>query len=142
MTARATATATTVKEADAANRDLTFRNSRGEITDIPVLPATQLKNLLGRVLEQVTRDGAVAITRHDAPKAVLLSFEEFKALTRERAPALHELQGEYDELLARMQTRDARAGMAAAFGATPAQLGKAARNAARKSARVKRAQAR
>jgi antitoxin Phd len=36
------------------------------------------------------------------------------------------MNGEFDELLGRMQTPEARAGMRAAFGASPKQLGKAA----------------
>jgi antitoxin Phd len=39
---------------------------------------------------------------------------------------------EFDKLLARMQTAKARKGMAAAFNATPAKLGRAAVKAARK----------
>ena len=46
--------------------------------------------------------------------------------------ALETLSGEFDALLARMQTPRARAGMTAAFNASPAQLGKAAVAAARK----------
>lgn len=121
--------------AEAHGSGLTYRNSRGELVDMPVVPATQLKNVMGRVMERALRDGAVAITRHDTPKAVLISFEEFKALTKDRAPVLRELQGEYDVLLARMQTPKARAGMAAAFNAAPAALGKAARKAARAKSR-------
>jgi antitoxin Phd len=110
---------------------LTYRNSRGELIDVPSVAATQLKNALGVVLEQAMRGGAVAITRHDTPKAVLLSYDEFKALTADRAPNLHELRAEYDVLLERMQTPKARKGMAAAFDAIPAQLGKAAVKRAR-----------
>ncbi len=114
---------------------LTYRNSRGELVDVPVVPSTQLKNGLGGVLEQVMRGGAVAITRHETPKAVLIAYDEFVALTRDRAPALNDLTAEYDVLLARMQTPQARKAMAAAFNATPAELGRAAVKAARKSKR-------
>ncbi|MDP1674527.1 MAG: type II toxin-antitoxin system prevent-host-death family antitoxin [Burkholderiales bacterium] len=114
---------------------LTYRNSRGELVDVPVVPSTQLKNGLGGVLEQVMRGGAVAITRHETPKAVLIAYDEFVALTRDRAPALNDLTAEYDVLLARMQTSQARKAMAAAFNATPAELGRAAVKAARKSKR-------
>jgi len=114
---------------------LTYRNSRGELVDVPVVPSTQLKNGLGGVLEQVMRGGAVAITRHETPKAVLIAYDEFVALTKDRAPALNDLAAEYDVLLARMQTPQARKAMAAAFNATPAELGRAAVKAARKSKR-------
>lgn len=40
--------------------------------------------------------------------------------------ALDTLREEFDALFARMQTREARSGMKAAFDATPVELGKAA----------------
>lgn len=111
---------------------LTYRNSAGELVDVPAIAATRFKNELARVLEQVMRGGAVAITRHDAPKAVLLDYEEFLALTRDRAPVLKDLAAEYDTLLERLQTPAARKAMANAFNASPEQLGRAAVKAARK----------
>jgi len=116
---------------------LTYSNSRGELVDMPPVTATRVKNEFGVVLEQVLRGGAVAITRHDAPKAVLIAFDEFKALVKDRAPVLQELRAEYDGLLSSMQTPKARAGMAAAFDASPAQLGKAAVKVTR-AARVRK----
>ncbi|CAM9909209.1 unnamed protein product [Phaeothamnion confervicola] len=110
---------------------LTFRNSLGELVDLPAVAATRLKNEFGSVLEQALRSGAVAITRHDTPKAVLMAYEEFQALVRDRAPSLHDLHADYDVLLARMQTPAAKRGMAAAFDASPAQLGRAAVKAAK-----------
>ena len=64
------------------------------------------------------------------PKVVLVSYDEFQALVRERAPGLSDLRADYDVLLARMQTPAAKRGMAAAFDATPAQMGRAAVSAA------------
>jgi prevent-host-death family protein len=110
---------------------LTFRNRLGELVDIPTVAATRLKNEFGTILEQAAR-GAVAITRHDAPKAVLVSYEDFEALVKGQNQNLGELSAEFDSLLARMQTPRARKGMHAAFEATPAQLGRAAVKAARK----------
>lgn len=110
---------------------LTFRNSEGELVDIPSVPATRLKNEFGSVLDEATRAGAVAITRHHTPKAVLMSYDEFQALVKARSHSLNDLSGEFDELLARMQTAKARKGMAAAFDAAPAALGRAAVEAAR-----------
>jgi prevent-host-death family protein len=111
---------------------LTFRNRNGDLIDVPAVAATQLKNAFGAVLDQALRGGAVAITRHDTPRAVLVSYDEFQALVRERAPSLRELTAEYDVLLPRLQKPAARKGMAAAFDATPAALGRAAVKAARK----------
>lgn len=114
-----------------SSANLTFRNSLGELVDVPAVAATRCKNEFGAVLEQALRGGAVAITRHETPKAVLVSYDEFQALVRDRAPSLHDLHAEYDVLLARMQTPAAKRGMAAAFDATAAQLGRAAVKAAR-----------
>jgi prevent-host-death family protein len=111
---------------------LTYRNSRGELVDVPAVAATRLKNEFGTVLDQALRGGAVAITRHDTPKAVLLSYEEFQSLVQARSHTLNDLSAEYNVLLARMQTPKARKGMAAAFNASPAELGRAAARAARK----------
>ncbi|MDP1717547.1 MAG: type II toxin-antitoxin system prevent-host-death family antitoxin [Burkholderiales bacterium] len=111
---------------------LTFRNSHGELVDIPTVAATRLKNEFGAVLEQAVRGGAVAITRHDTPRAVLMSYEEFQALIKDRTPSLNDLGAEYDVLLSRMQTPKARKGMETAFNASPADLGRAAVKAARK----------
>jgi prevent-host-death family protein len=75
--------------------------------------------------------GAVVITKHEAPKAVLLSVENFNALSQARETRLDTLSGEFDALLARMQTPKARAGMRRAFSASAEKLGKAAVVAAR-----------
>jgi prevent-host-death family protein len=118
--------------------NLTFRNSRGDFVDVTSIAATRVKNEFGVVLEQALQGGAIAITRHDAPKAVLISYEEFKALIKNRAPSLNELRAEYDVLLSGMQTSKARKGMDAAFNATPAQLGKAAVKVAAKTTNKRR----
>jgi len=99
---------------------------------MPTFTATAAKNEFGRVLDIAVEKGAVAITRHDAPKAVLLSIDEFDALVAAGTRTLDTLTAEFDELLARMQTPTARKGMADAFDATPGRLGKAAVAAAKK----------
>ncbi len=114
---------------------LTYRNSQGELVDMAVVAATKVKHEFGTILEKATHGGAVAITRHDVPKAVLLSYEEFVSLVKDRAPQLDDLSTEFDALLTRMQTAKAKQGMADAFKASPSQLGRAAVNAARKDRR-------
>lgn len=111
---------------------LTFRNSQGKLIDISTVAATKVKNEFGSILEKTMHSGAVAITRHDTPKAVLLSFAEFESLVKERSRSLDDLNSEFDELLARMQTPQARKGVEAAFHASPAELGRAAVKAAKK----------
>jgi prevent-host-death family protein len=94
--------------------------------------ATRAKNEFGRVLEQATRDGIVVVTRHDRPAAVVLPIEEFEDLASYRERELEALRGEFDALLARMQTPRGRRGVKAAFAATPERMGAAARAAARR----------
>ena len=108
-----------------------FRNRRGERVEAASFTATDAKKQFARVLELVLQGGAVVITKHDAPKAVLLSVDEFTALTKATEGALDTLSAEFDALLARMQSPRARAGMKAAFAASPKELGKAAVAAAR-----------
>ena len=96
------------------------------------ISATDAKNKLGELLDSVVQDGMVLITKHETPKAVLLSMEEYGALSRATQTRLDALNDEFDVLLARMQTPKARAGTRAAFNASPERLGKAAVAAARK----------
>jgi antitoxin Phd len=96
------------------------------------ISATVAKNEFGRVLERVIQGGAVVITKHDTPKAVLISIDEFEVLSRANETKLAALTGEFDALLARMQAPGGRARMQAAFDASPKKLGKAAVAAARK----------
>jgi antitoxin Phd len=107
-----------------------IRNRRGEE---PIkISATDAKNKLGELLDSVMQGGMVVITKHETPKAVLLSMDEYGALSRATQTRLDTLNDEFDALLARMQTSKARAGTRAAFNASPEQLGKAAVAAARK----------
>jgi antitoxin Phd len=109
-----------------------FRNRRGEEVEPRSFSASAAKNQFGRVLEMAIEGGVVMITKHDAVKAVLVSVDEFTALTRAREEELDTLTGEFDRLLARMQTPKSRMGMKSAFEASPKQLGEAAVEAARK----------
>jgi antitoxin Phd len=110
----------------------TFRNHLGELTEIPEVTATQAKNTFGELLDRVAASGAVAITRHDIPKAVLLSYEEFESLSSARAETLDALSSKFEGLLERMQSPAVRRGMEAAFNASPEALGQAAAKAARR----------
>ena len=109
---------------------LTFRNRDGELVDVPTVAATRFKNEFGTIFEQAALGGAVAITKHNTPKAVLLSYAEFEALTKASTPALDDLSDEFDQLLESMQTPQSKSAMASAFDATPEQLGRAAVKAA------------
>jgi len=94
--------------------------------------ATEAKNEFGQVLDRVIQGTNVVITRHDVPKAVLLSMDAFNALSRAPQLEIDALSGEFDEMLARMQSPKSRAAMKTAFHASPRKLGKAAVAAVRK----------
>ena len=94
--------------------------------------ATEAKNEFGRLLEQAIQGTTVLITKHDSPRAVLISIDHFQALQEAPQAKLNTLTEQFDTLLDRMQSPKARRGMAAAFRADNKQLGKAAVAAARK----------
>ena len=88
--------------------------------------ATEAKNQFADVLEAAIEHGAVVITKHEEPKAVLLSIRDYNALLSEDTMKLDTLTAQFDQLLERMQGESARDAMMAAFDASPVQLGKAA----------------
>jgi prevent-host-death family protein len=93
---------------------------------IRAVSATEAKNQFADVLESAIEHGAVVITKHEEPKAVLLSIRDYNALVADDTSKLDTLTAQFDQLLARMQAEPARDAMMAAFDASPAQLGKAA----------------
>jgi antitoxin Phd len=102
---------------------------------VPVtMKATKAKNQMGQMLETVMQGGVVFITKHETPKAAVISMEEYERLSRAGEAKLDALSNEFDALLDRMQTPASRAGMQAAFDASPEQLGRAALEFARKRA--------
>jgi antitoxin Phd len=111
-----------------------FLSYRGD----PLVPikitATKAKNQMGHVLETVMRGGVVLITKREIPKAAVIPMAEYEKFSRETETKLNALSGEFDALLRRTQTPEARVGMQAAFDATPEQLAKAAVTFARKRA--------
>jgi antitoxin Phd len=108
------------------------------IADMPTISATDLKNATADVFEQVTSKRTVAITRHEKPRAVLLSVEQYEALTGQQNPDwLEKLHEEYRGLLDRMQGPEQRAAAEKLFRATPEELGEAALWAAQQKAKGK-----
>ena len=94
--------------------------------------ATQAKNEFGRLLEQAIHGEPVIITKHESPRAVLMSFAEFQALKQAPQAGLDTLRGEFDRLLQGMQTPTARRAVNRLFRMTPQALGKAAVAGARR----------
>ena len=104
------------------------------LAEMPTISATELKNATADVFEQVAAHRAVAITRHDKPRAVLLSIDQYEALTAQHNPPwLEKLHKEYSGLLDRMQGPEQRAAAERAFNATPEELGEAAVSASRRN---------
>ena len=64
---------------------LRFTNSRGAWVVISTVAATKVKNEFGTILDKATRDGAVAITRHDTPRQCCFRT---KSSSRWHRPAL------------------------------------------------------
>ena len=94
--------------------------------------ATEAKREFGQLLEQVLQGRLVVITKHDAPKAVIMTIDRYQELVGAGEAKLETLSREFDALLDRMQTPAARRGMKSAFDASPKALGRAAATAARK----------
>ena len=104
------------------------------ISEMPVISATELKNATADVFEQVAARRAVAITRHDKPRAVLLSVEQYEALAGQRPDWLEDLCKKYLGVLESMQGPVQRASAERAFNATPEELADAAVWAAQRRA--------
>jgi len=115
-----------------AGRVAAFRNRRGETLEPSSIAASEAKSEFGRVLDIAVQGGAVVITKHDMPKAVLISVEDFNLLADGADARLDTLDREFDALLDSMQTPQARRGMADAFAASGKELGKAASAAVRR----------
>jgi prevent-host-death family protein len=97
------------------------------LAEMPTISATELKNATADVFEKVATHRAVAITRHDKPRAVLLSVAHYQALAGQENPEwLEKLHEEYRGLLDSMQGPEQRAAAERAFNATPEELGEAA----------------
>jgi antitoxin Phd len=111
-----------------------FINLRGGGVQPTSITATDAKNEFALALEMVLRGRPVVITKHDRPKAVLLSIEDFQALSRSAPTGLESLTAEFDAMLDAMQTRKAVEAMEAAFNAAPATLSRTAQRAARRRA--------
>ena len=88
--------------------------------------ATDAKNEFGAVLDTAVQDGAVVITKHDTPKAVLVSVDRVGAILANHEPDLQALSREFDELVVRMRTPKARVAARDLFTATPKEFGDAA----------------
>lgn len=113
-----------------ATRYKISKSTPPEVKDMPVVTATQLKSATADVFDLVLREGAVALHRHDKPRGVLLSMEQYEALTN-RPPDpqpdwLADLTLQCQAMVDEMQSPEQKAAAQRLFEATPEELGEAA----------------
>lgn len=96
-----------------------------------MIPSTEAQNEFGRVLDRAAEQD-IAITRHNIVRAVLVSAGRYRQLTGQPASRLDELEGQFEELYASMQTPTAQEATARALAAAPEEMGRAAVAAARR----------
>ena len=118
---------------------LKFRTARGEVRNLESVPASRLKNASGAIVDRAAAGHPVMITKHDTPRVVIISYDDFEDLARAREPGLGALEARFDELLAGMQKPEAKRGVLAALDATPGELGRTAVAAARKPRKARNA---
>jgi len=78
------------------------------------------------VLDRVAREGAVVITKHDRPDAVILSIDAYQRLTASKAPDVDVLAAQFDALYERLQQPDTAQKIEAVFALEPAALARVA----------------
>ena len=93
------------------------------------ITSTEAQNEFGRLMEEASQDGEVVITKHGHPKAVLLSVARYEELQERESASLAALNGQFDQMLARMQTTQSRDAVSRLFDASPEELGQAALDA-------------
>jgi antitoxin Phd len=91
---------------------------------------TEFKERAREVIDLLADHKAIAILRHKKPDAVLISASDYVEFMKIRLERLGFLSQRFDEMVARMQTPAATAGVDALFSATPEELGRAAMAAA------------
>lgn len=104
-----------------------------DLDTLPRTPATSIKTLGWRgVMQAVQQDGAVLVTNHDRPEAVILSTGAYLALARAArtarrndADVLEALRARFDERLAALQDDDAGDRLRAVMDAPAKLRGKA-----------------
>jgi antitoxin Phd len=95
---------------------------RAQLGSVTTVAASDAKNQFGQVLDSALSGSAVVITKHDVPKAILISIEEFEAMTTPRHK-LDALTAEFDAMYMRMQQPPARRAVDKLLATTPAKLG-------------------
>lgn len=124
--------------ANMANSDKMMKTSAKTIdpilSELTSVDASTVKNRFREVAAQAA-EAAVAISRYGRPEWVIMSADEFVRLEKSRREPLDVLAGQFDGLVAKMQTAKSQKAVQVLFGAAPADLGNAAVKAAKANAR-------
>lgn len=94
---------------------LNLRSHHGDNIEVESFTATAAKNSFGQILDRALTKGMVAITRRQKPRAILLSLDQYEALVARVEDPLETLRDEFDGLVERMQTPEAKEAGAVLF---------------------------
>ena len=94
------------------------------------ISSSRIQDKLGEILSRVAGGERVVITRYGQAQAVLVPVDEFREMIGQGEPELQDLEREFDERFAQMQTTAHHQGVDALFALSGKQLGAAARRAA------------
>ncbi len=104
------------------------------LNELPSVDASTVKNKY-RDVAALAAKGAITINRYARPELVIMPAADYVRLEKARRAPLEQLAGEFDGLVAKMQTSNSKKAVRALFGSDPADLGKAAVKAAKANAR-------
>jgi len=98
------------------------------VNEYAEVSATDFKLKLGRMLDDVAHGKPVCITRHGRKtgRLVVIREEDLEALRARAVSPLDDLRDQFDQMLARMQTPEARKAAASVGKASSEDLGQAA----------------
>lgn len=101
--------------------------STADFSKLPTIASSDAKNGFAALLERVQyRAETVVITRSAKPAAVVIPVDEYARLLDAAPNPLKALEAHFDEMVVRLQTPAAKAGVDALFAASPEVLSAAA----------------
>jgi antitoxin Phd len=100
------------------------------VAELSEVSASVLKNKFSEVA-RLASGGPLAVSRHNRREFVILTTAQYEELQQSRRAPLETLAGEFDQLVAKMNTPKARRATASLFAASGKALGEAAVKARR-----------
>lgn len=100
------------------------------VADLPEVTASVLKNKFSEVA-RLASVAPLAVSRHNRREFVILTAAQYEEFQQNRRTPLDTLAGEFDQLVAKMNTPKARRATASLFAASGKALGEAAVKARR-----------